>query len=203
MGVLDKSFTDDLPVLLEVKMLKIAEEMFKRGARVPIVTALMPLKRERLMKLYVEVTGQTPITGPLPSDHSWYSSTTYPMRMIQSSIVIDYYRKLKKKSKTALEAEIIVAAYDLYLQHCSAIKAEPLITFVRTWHLIQQVRINTLTTTKCKHCEGNYVVMVGKLHHKYECPLCVRTSSLRPDLYAKSKNTLFTIVVNEKMALAA
>lgn len=203
MGAADKRIKDDLPVLLEMRMLKVAEEMFKRGARVPIVTALMPLKRDRLMKLHIEVTGQTPITGPLPSDHSWYSSTTYPMRMIQSSIVIDCYRKLKQKSPTALEAEIIVAAYDLYMEHCRAIKAEPLITFVRTWHLIQQVRINSLTTTKCQHCHGKYVVMVGKLHQKYECPLCVRTFSLRPDLYAKTKDAPLAAVATEKMALAA
>lgn len=203
MGAADKRIKDDLPVLLEMRMLKLAEEMFKRGARIPIVTALMPLKRDRLTKLHIEVTGQSPITGPLPSDHAWYSSTTYPMRMVQSSIVIDCYRKLKEKSKTALEAEIIIAAYDLYMEHCKAIKAEPLITFVRTWHLIQQVRINTLTTTKCQHCTGKYVVLVGKLHSKYECPLCVRTSSLRPEAYLKTKETPLAEVNKEKLALAA
>lgn len=187
MTSVDKKFKEVIPVLLEVRMLKAAEEMFKRGARVPVVSALMPIKREKLMKLHVEVTGQNPITGPLPSDHSWYSSTTYPMRMVQSSIVVDAYRKLKKSSKESLEAEIIVAAYDLYVEHCNAIKAEPLITFVRTWHLIQQIRINSLATTKCIHCEGNYVVNVGKLHSKYECPLCVRSSSLKPEVYMKTK----------------
>ncbi len=181
---------DEITVLLEMRMLKAAEEMFKRGARVPVVNALMPIKREKLMKLHVEVTGENPKTGPLPSDHSWYASTTYPMRLIQSSILIDIYRKIKTVSKDALEAEIIVSTFDLYLDHCRAINAEPLITFVRTWHLIQQIRINTLTTTCCQHCKGHYVVSVGKLHSRYECPLCVRTSSLKPETYQKTDKML-------------
>jgi len=187
---IDRKHKNKVPVLHELRMLKAAEEMFKRGARVPVVSALMPIKREKLMDLHVEVTGQNPITGPLPSDHSWYSSTTYPMRMIQSSIVVDAYRRLKSQSKDALEAEIIVAAYDLYLEHCKAIKADPLITFVRTWHLIQQIRIHTLTTTKCVHCSGQYVVTVGKLNSRYECPLCVRSSSLKPEVYLKTRESL-------------
>ena len=174
---------DELPLLLEMKMMKIAAEMFKRGARVPVVTALLPLKRERLMRLHIEVTGVNPRTGPLPSDHSWYSSTTYPMRMVQSSVVIDIYRRIRNASPEALEAEVIVSCYDIYLKHCKAINAEPLITFVRTWHLIQQVRINTLSTVRCIHCKGKYVVMVGKLYQRYECPLCVRTPSLKPSAY--------------------
>lgn len=181
---------DDIPVLLEIRMLKAAEAMFKRGARVPVVNALMPIKRERLIKLHIEVTGENPKTGPLPSDHSWYSSTTYPMRMIQSSILIDLYKKIRPASRDALEAEVMISTYDLYLDHCKAIKAEPLITFVRTWHLIQQIRINTLMTTGCIHCKGHYVVSVGKLHSRYECPLCIRTSSLKPEMYQKSEKNL-------------
>lgn len=173
----------DIPVLLEMRMLKVAVEMFKRGARVPVVNALMPINRDRLMKLHIEVTGTNPKTGPLPSDHSWYSSTTYPMRMIQSSVLVDLYKKIRASSTNELEAEVIVAVYDLYLEHCQTIKAEPLISFVRTWHLIQQIRINTLMTTGCIHCKGQYVVLVGKLHSKYECPLCDRTSSLKPAMY--------------------
>ncbi len=188
MASADKKCKEVIPVLLEMRMLKAAEEMFKRGARVPVVSALMPLKREKLMRLHVEVTGQNPITGPLPSDHTWYSSTTYPMRMIQSSVIVDSYRRLRESSKSALEAEIIIAAYDLHIEHCQAIKAEPLLTFVRCWHLIQQVRINSLATTKCVHCEGNYVVNVGRLNQKYECPLCVRSSSLKPEAYMKTKD---------------
>jgi len=176
---------DDLPVLQEVRMIKVATDLFLRGARVPVVNALMPIKRERLMKLFLEVTGENPKTGPLPSDHTWYSSTTYPMRMVQSSILLNIYRSLRKSSKDALEAEIIVATYDLYNQHCIAIQAQPLLTIVRAWHLIQQIRINSLTTCPCTHCKGQYVVPVGKLHARYECPLCVRTSSLKPEAYQK------------------
>lgn len=200
MATSDKKIRSEVPVLLEIRMLKAAEAMFLRGARVPVASALMPIKRDKLTRLFVEVTGQNPITGPLPSDHSWYSSTTYPMRMIQSSIVIDCYRKLKASSGNALEAELMVAAYDLYLEHCNAIKAEPLITFVRTWHLIQQVRINSLTTTECIHCNGNYVVTVGKLHNKYECPLCVRSSSLKPEVYLKTKDAQISTA---ELAMAA
>lgn len=181
---------DELPLLLEMRMIKVATEMFLRGARVPVVNALMPIKRERLMKLYLEVTGENPKTGPLPSDHTWYSSTTYPMRMVQSSILINIYRSLRKSSESALEAEIIVATFDLYNQHCKAIQAQPVITIVRAWHLIQQIRINSLTTCPCTHCKGEYVVPVGKLHARYECPLCVRTSSLKPEAYQKPEQDL-------------
>lgn len=181
---------NDIPVLLEMRMLKVAEAMFKRGARVPVVNALMPINRERLIKLHVEVTGKNPKTGPLPSDHSWYSSTTYPMRMIQSSILLDIYTRIKPVSKEALEAEVLVSTYDLYLDHCKAIKAEPLITFVRLWHLIQQIRINTLMTATCIHCKGHYVVTVGKLHSRYACLLCMRTPSLKPESYQKNERAM-------------
>lgn len=178
------------PVIEEMRMVKAAQEMFKRGARVPIVGALLPIKREKLIKLHIEVTGQTPTTGPLPSDHTWYSSNTYPMRTVQSSLLIDIYKKVKRSSTEAIEAEVLVATFDLFINQCSAIKAQPLITFVRAWHLIQQIRINNLITTGCIHCRGDFVVPSDRLHSKYECPLCDRKSSLKPAIYNRSTNAL-------------
>lgn len=174
-------------LLLELKLLAVAEQLFLRGARVPVAAALLPVKREKLMKLFTEVTGETPKTGPLPSDHHWYATTTYPMRIIQSSIMVEIYNRLRSSSKDALEAEIMISAYDLYLDHCKAINAESLLTFVRCWHLLQQIRINTLTTVPCVKCKGKYVVTVGKLYSKYECALCDRTASLRPQSYQKTE----------------
>ena len=108
------------------------------------------------------------------------------MRIIQSSVLYNFYREIKEKSPNFLEAEIQVAAYDLYIDHCkTSIGADPLLSFVRAWHLIQQLRIKNLTTAKCKDCEGEYVVLTGKLYHKYVCPLCSRSASLRPDVYRR------------------
>jgi flagellar transcriptional activator FlhC len=180
-----------MSVLMEKRIIAVAEQMIKRGARIPVVAAMTPLKKDKITQLYKEIVQDDPMTGPLPSEHIWYTRTTYPMRVVQSSLLYNFYQDVKARNPDALEAEVLVAAYDLYIDHCkNAIGAEPLLTFVRAWHLMQQIRIKNLTTARCTCCEGNYIVASGKLYSKYKCQLCDRTHSLRPGNYVRQEELL-------------
>lgn len=179
-----------MSVLMEKRIISAAEEMIKRGARIPVVAAMLPIKKDRVALLYREIVQDDPMTGPLPSEHIWYTKTTYPMRVVQSSVLYNLYKDVKSRNQNALEAEILVAAFDLYLNHCKSIGAEPLLSFVRAWHLLQQLRIKNLTTARCMECEGNYVVASGKLYNNYVCQLCDRTYSLRPANYTRTQERI-------------
>lgn len=167
------------------KIIGIAAEMIKRGARVPVVEAMLPIKHQLADSLYRELTGEASKTGPLPSNHLWYISTLYPMRIVQSSLFIGYFKAVKLRSSNSMEAEILNAAYDLYLDHCVAIGAEPLITFCRAWHLLRELRIKNLTMAKCTCCSGEFVFDNARLRAQYQCPLCNRSSSLSAGRYRR------------------
>lgn len=182
--------------LQDQRIISIAAEMIKRGARVPVVEAMLPIRHNVADALYNEVTGEAAKTGPLPCNHLWYVNTLYPMRIVQSSILYGFHKAISKKSPNALQAEILIAAYDLYVSHCESIGAEQLITFCRAWHLLREIKIKNLIMAKCSCCSSSFVFDSTKLHFNYECPLCKRSPSLSASRYRRKEK-------DEAIAIAA
>lgn len=160
---------------------ELARQMIQLGGRPPTIGALLPITKPTLKKLYREITKTNPPTGPLPSSHTWYANTAVPSRVVQSTLLVSFYCKLKERSPSATEAELHISAYSEYLLHVKAISVEPLLSFDRAWHLLRELKTRNLITIPCNQCGSPFVVVNGDLHVGYVCPLCKRRHSLKQD----------------------
>jgi flagellar transcriptional activator FlhC len=61
-------------VLGEAQQVKIATELIQMGARLQVLQEETTLSRERLLKLYKEVKGESPSKGMLPYSTDWFIS---------------------------------------------------------------------------------------------------------------------------------
>jgi flagellar transcriptional activator FlhC len=61
-------------VLGEAQQIKIATDLIEMGARLQVLQEETSLSRERLLKLYKEVKGESPSKGMLPYSTDWLSA---------------------------------------------------------------------------------------------------------------------------------
>ena len=168
-----------LTELERIKAAQVAIELIKRGARTPIVKSMSPLDRTYISKLYLEVTGNKSPTGPLPSDPTWFTLSSVPMRLIESSQFVGLYKSIKKHAKDATEAELLVQVYDEYMRHCESQEKEPRLNMNRCWSLIQLYKMAELELIPCTCCGVGIVQPAYTLRKDFVCCICKRTSSLK------------------------
>lgn len=166
----------------QIKSSLLAMELIERGARAPIVKSMSPLDRTAIGKLYKEVTGKTSPTGPLPSDPTWFTQTSVPMRLIESSMFIGLYISIKKRSKDANEAQLLIQVYDEYIRHCVTQDKEPRLNINRCWSLVQLYKMGELEMIPCTCCNIGIVQPTYTLRRDFVCCICKRTSSLKMKL---------------------
>ena len=155
-------------VLEESKEIQLAAELIKFGARLQMLESEIGLSRDRLIKLYKELRGESPPKGMLPFSIDWFL-TWQPN--IHSSLFVNIYRQLiANTSATGVAA--VIKAYKLYLEqmHQSA-NEEPLLSLTRAWTLIRFINSSMLTVVSCKCCKGDFVVMPYDQNH-FVCGLC-------------------------------
>ena len=59
-------------VITEANEIRLAVDLVKLGARLQLLEAETNLSRERLLKLYKEVKGESPPKGMLPFSTDWF-----------------------------------------------------------------------------------------------------------------------------------
>lgn len=82
-------------VVTEAREIQIAIELINLGARLQVLQEETKLSRERLLKLYKEVKGESPSKGMLPYSTDWFMSW---LPNIHSSLFMDIYQYLNKHS---------------------------------------------------------------------------------------------------------
>ena len=155
-------------VISEARDIRLAVELIELGARLQLLEVETKLSRERLLKLYKEVRGESPPKGMLPFSTDWFMSW---QPNIHSSLFIDTYRYLGEHAKIS-GIEAIVKAYTLYLEHLQVNSLECVLSFTRAWSLIRFLDAKMLTTVPCTECRGHFVVHTMDLHKGYVCGLC-------------------------------
>src|ERR1700692_1631821 len=80
-------------VVLEAKEITLAIELIELGARLQLLEAETSLSRDRLIKLYKELTGVSPPKGMLPFSTDWF--TTW-LPNIHSSLFYNTYRFMRQ-----------------------------------------------------------------------------------------------------------
>jgi flagellar transcriptional activator FlhC len=145
-----------------------AMEMVRMGARMQMLESETGLSRERLLKLYKEVRGESPPKGMLPFSTDWFMSW---QQNIHASLFLGFYDFIGANGK--LEGlDVILAAYRMYAQHCDEHQLEPVLSLTRAWTLNRFFDANMLQRASCTRCGGRYVAHAYDPTHDYVCGLC-------------------------------
>ena len=155
-------------VVTEGQEIQLATDLVNLGARLQVLEAETGLSRERLLKLYKEIKGESPPKGMLPFSADWFL-TWQPN--IHASLFLDIHRYLNERTKlTGINA--VVKAYRLYLEHVAAHDLDHVLSFTRAWTLVRYVEAGMLSTTPCTRCSGQFVVHTQDLNKNYVCGCC-------------------------------
>ncbi len=155
-------------VLTDTEQVRLAVELVRLGARLQVLEAETTMSRERLLKLYKEVKGESPPKGMLPFSTDWFMTW---MPNIHASLFIGMYRYLLTQTP-ARGVDAVVRAYRLYLEHVQIHGLEKVLSLTRAWSLVRFFDAKMLATATCGQCRGDYVVHALDLHTRYVCGLC-------------------------------
>lgn len=155
-------------VVTEAKQINMAVELVQLGARLQVLETETNLSRERLLKLYKEVRGESPPKGMLPFSTDWFISW---QPNIHASLFIDIYRYLGQNAGLSGIGGII-KAYRLYLEHIEVNGLERVLSLTRAWSLVRFCEAKMLTTVPCTECGGHFIMHAMDLKKNYVCGMC-------------------------------
>ncbi len=156
-------------VLGEAQQVKIATDLIAMGARLQVLQEETTLSRERLLKLYKEVKGESPSKGMLPYSTDWFISW---QPNIHSSLFMGVYQFLVKYAGVK-GVQALITAYRLYLDQVQGIEeGEAVLSITRAWFLVRFFNAGMMQLVPCRECEGNFVAHTNELHGNYVCGIC-------------------------------
>jgi flagellar transcriptional activator FlhC len=155
-------------VVNEAREIQIAVDLIELGARLQLLQEETALSRERLLRLYKEVKGESPSKGMLPYSTDWFMSWS---PNIHSSLFMGIYQYLVKNAGVS-GVEALIKSYRLYLEQVKISMGEPELSITRAWFLIRFFEANMLQLTECKECGGGFVVHTNELCEDYRCGIC-------------------------------
>lgn len=155
-------------VVTEAREIQIAVELINLGARLQVLQEETKLSRERLLKLYKEVKGESPSKGMLPYSTDWFMSW---LPNIHSSLFMDIHQYLIKNANVS-GVEALIKSYRLYLEQIQVSQGEPELSITRAWFLIRFFDANMMETTVCTECGGHFVTHTAELNKNYICGIC-------------------------------
>ena len=155
-------------VVTEAREIQIAVELINLGARLQVLQEETAVSRERLIKLYKEVKGESPAKGMLPYSTDWFMSW---LPNIHSSLFMDIYQFMVSNT-TLSGVEALIKSYRLYLEQIEISGGEPVLSITRAWFLVRFFDAKMLQVTECKECGGHFVVHTNELYQDYICGIC-------------------------------
>lgn len=156
-------------VVGEAQQVQIAIALIEMGARLQLLQEETSLSRERLLRLYKEVKGESPSKGMLPYSTDWFMSW---QPNIHSSLFMDIHQFLLKNAGIG-GVQALITAYRLYLDQVQGIEsAEPVLSITRAWFLIRFFKAGMMQLSPCRQCHGHFVTHADDLHDNYICGIC-------------------------------
>ncbi len=156
-------------VLGEAQEVRIATDLIEMGARLQVLQEETTLSRERLLKLYKEVKGESPSKGMLPYSTDWFISW---QPNIHSSLFMGIYQYLIKNAGTDGVAALI-SAYRIYLDQVQGIEGgEAVLSITRAWFLVRFFKAGMMQLVPCRECSGHFVTHTNELNVHYVCGIC-------------------------------
>lgn len=130
-----------------------AVALIEMGARMQVLEQEISLSRDRLIRLYREVRGESPPKGMLPFSADWYMVWRHN---IHASLFYNIYTFLRREARCDHLAAL-VKGFRLYLEHCAQSNESPALDVTRAWTLIRFFEGDLLQMTRCCACGGHYV----------------------------------------------
>ncbi len=158
-------------LLNESHQLHQAVQLIKLGARMAVLESETDLSHERLVRLYREVTGNSPSKGQLPYSTDWFISW---QPNIHSSLFLNIHQNLDK-TLAMDRVELLVKAWQLYHAEVQAMGVESMLSITRAWRLVKFVDSDMLCLTGCSHCGGQFVAHTHEWDNagkRFVCGLC-------------------------------
>ncbi len=156
-------------VIGEAQEVGLAIELIELGARLQLLQEETSLSRERLLRLYKEVKGESPSKGMLPYSTDWFLSWH---ANIHSSLFMDIHHFLVKNAGID-GVHALITAYRLYLDQVQGIEnGEAVLSVTRAWFLLRFFKAGMLQFVQCKECGGQFVSHADDLHNDYVCGIC-------------------------------
>ncbi len=155
-------------VISEARDIRLAVELIELGARLQMLEAETKLSRERLLKLYKEVRGESPPKGMLPFSTDWFM-TWQPN--VHASLFMAYHRFLQKHTRLR-GLELIIKAYRMYLSQVRRAGMEVVLSLTRAWTMVRFFDANMLQVATCSECGGEFVAHAFDPTAGYVCGLC-------------------------------
>jgi len=154
-------------VVSEGNEIQIAAELITLGARLQVLETVTDLSRERLLKLYREIKGESPAKGMLPFSADWFMSW---QPNVHSSIFVNIHQYLAAHTDLS-GVQLLIKSYRLYLEHVQTNDIEPILTVTRAWTLLRFLG-PLLETVACKRCGGHFLTHRFDFNQNYVCGLC-------------------------------
>lgn len=155
-------------VVNEAHEIQVAVELIELGARLQLLQEETGLSRERLLRLYKEIKGESPSKGMLPYSTDWFMSWS---PNIHSSLFIGIYQFMVRNAGLS-GVQALLKSYRLYLEQTAISGGEAVLSITRAWFLIRFFEANMLQLTECKECGGHFVVHANELCNNYICGIC-------------------------------
>jgi flagellar transcriptional activator FlhC len=155
-------------ILTEARQIERAVTLIHLGARLQVLESETDLSYERLLRLYKEVAGKSPSKGQLPFSTDWFM-TWQPN--IHASLFLNIHEYLNKAAALD-DIDIVIKAYQLYVEQMGSQGLEPLLSVTRAWRLVKFVDNGMLTLTPCSKCGGHFVTHPHEIARHYVCGLC-------------------------------
>ncbi|WP_298927210.1 flagellar transcriptional regulator FlhC [uncultured Ramlibacter sp.] len=158
-------------LLNDSRQLGRAVQLIELGARMAVLESETSLSHERLLRLYREVTGQSPSKGQLPYSTDWFTSW---QPNIHASLFLNIYENLNKTCDLD-QIDLITKAWQLYEADVKALGVEAMLSITRAWRLVKFVDSDMLCLTPCTHCGGHFVTHsheYGKGFKAFVCGMC-------------------------------
>jgi len=153
----------------EAQDTQLAIQLIEMGARLQVLESETTLSRERLIKLYKEVRGESPPKGLLPFSTDWF--TTW-MPNIHGSLFANIYSYLTQHAGLS-GIQATMQAYRLYRQHeVDEPNEEPGLGLTRAWTLVRFMECGMLSLVPCKQCGGKFLAHSHDLHEGFVCGMC-------------------------------
>ena len=155
-------------VMSEVEQIHLAAELIQLGSRLQLLEAETALSRERLVRLYKEIRGESPPKGMLPFSADWFLTWS---PNIHASIFYGIYEFLGQHSRVT-GIRRLIAAYKLYQEHVHLHGRDEVLSITRAWMMLKFFDSKMLQTVACQRCHGHFVAHTGDLHDNYVCGVC-------------------------------
>jgi len=145
-----------------------AIDMIQLGARMQMLESETGLSRERLLKLYKEIRGESPPKGMLPFSTDWFIPW---QQNVHASLFMSLLGFVSRNAGlSGLDATL--QAFKMYREQVELNGLDEVLSLTRAWTLVRFFDAKMLQLTTCSKCGGSFVAHAFDPAKGYVCGLC-------------------------------